>query len=190
MRLCKTARFWAFLRVFALFLCCSVRFFPAKTTCTKKKARNPAKMCKKRFHAIPPVVIPPFACHRNMQGRGKKGDVRKLICCLTRLGLESQQTYAPRARLSLLCDNVHLLTRNPRFGVTRKGSPQFVPIVPNSPFSSDVFALRSLVFCWNVPICSDLLRFLPISFQNKSEHIKKEPSADPFCNSPTHSEPL
>ena len=30
----------------------------------RKSAQNSAKMCKQRFYAIPPLVIPPFACHR------------------------------------------------------------------------------------------------------------------------------
>ena len=70
--------------------------------------------------------------------------------------------------------------RSPRFGVGRRGSPRFVPI---SPFSSDLFRFAFLVF-GNTPICSDLLRFLPICFQNKSEQSEKPLSADPFCKSP------
>ena len=60
MRLCKMVRFRAFLRVFALFCAFLCVFFPAKI----KFAQNRAKMCKKRFYAIPPLVIPPFVCHR------------------------------------------------------------------------------------------------------------------------------
>ena len=58
----------AFLRIFArfgTFLCISVHFFLPKWPAEKRKfAHNRAKMCKKRFYAIPPLVIPPFACHR------------------------------------------------------------------------------------------------------------------------------
>ena len=50
---------------FGAFLCVSVRFFLPKWPAKKRKfAHNPAKMCKKRFYAVPPLVIPPFACHR------------------------------------------------------------------------------------------------------------------------------
>ena len=52
------SRVCAFLRV-------SVRFFLPKWPAEKRKiAHNRAKMCKK--HAIPPLVIPPFACHRGL----------------------------------------------------------------------------------------------------------------------------
>ena len=58
----------AFLRIFVRFCafwCVSVRFFLPKWPAEKRKfAHNRAKMCKKRFYAIPPLVIPPFACHR------------------------------------------------------------------------------------------------------------------------------
>ena len=58
----------AFLCIFArfcAFLCVSARFFLPKWPAKKRKlAQNSAKMCKKRFYAIPPLVIPPFACHR------------------------------------------------------------------------------------------------------------------------------
>ena len=50
---------------FCVFLCVSVRFILPKWPAKKRKfAQNPAKMCKKRFYAVPPLVIPPFACHR------------------------------------------------------------------------------------------------------------------------------
>ena len=56
--------FCALLRVFAFFLCVSARFFLPKWAAKKRKfAQNSAKMHKKRFYAIPPLVIPPFACH-------------------------------------------------------------------------------------------------------------------------------
>ena len=44
-------------------------FYPSKMACRKagKFAHNRAKMCEKRFYAIPPLVIPPFACHRATQ---------------------------------------------------------------------------------------------------------------------------
>ena len=52
--------------VFCTFLCV---FFPPKWPAKKREfVQNPAKMCKKRFCAIPPLVIPPFACHREMGG--------------------------------------------------------------------------------------------------------------------------
>ena len=54
--------FCAFLRFLVRF--CA--FFLPKWPAEKRKfAHNRAKMCKKRFYAIPPLVIPPFACHRN-----------------------------------------------------------------------------------------------------------------------------
>ena len=43
----------------------------------------------------------------------------------------------------------------PRFGVGRRGSPRFVLICADSPFSSDLFFGNTL-------ICSDLFRSLPI----------------------------
>ena len=65
MRLCKVARFCAFLRVFALFGAFLCVFLLPKWPAEKRKiVQNRAKMCKKRFYAIPPLVIPPFACHR------------------------------------------------------------------------------------------------------------------------------
>ena len=40
-------------------------FFLPKWPAEKREiVHNRAKMCKKRFFAIPPLVIPPFACHR------------------------------------------------------------------------------------------------------------------------------
>ena len=56
---------WCVFAHFCAFLCVSVRFFLPKRPAEKRKfAHNRAKMCKKRFYAIPPLVIPPFACHR------------------------------------------------------------------------------------------------------------------------------
>ena len=58
----------ALLRIFVrfcAFLCVYVLFVVPKWHAEKRKfAHNRAKMCKKRFYAIPPLVIPPFACHR------------------------------------------------------------------------------------------------------------------------------
>ena len=63
MRLCKMARFCAFLRVFELFCAFLCVFSFPKWPATKRElAQNSAKMCKRRFYAIPPLVIPPFAC--------------------------------------------------------------------------------------------------------------------------------
>ena len=66
MRLCKMARlvhFCAFLRFVVRF--CVLKIFLPKWPAEKRKfTHNRAKMCKKRFYAIPPLVIPPFACHR------------------------------------------------------------------------------------------------------------------------------
>ena len=69
------ARFCAFLRVFFFaFLCISVLFFLPKWPAEKRNfAHNRAKMCKKRFYAIPPLVIPPFACHRFTGVSGPSG---------------------------------------------------------------------------------------------------------------------
>ena len=60
MRPCKMDCFCAFLCDFAVFV---VPFFPAKDGL--QKAQNRGKICKKCFYAIPPLVIPPFACHRH-----------------------------------------------------------------------------------------------------------------------------
>ena len=80
------------------------------------------------------------------------------------------------------------------FGAPDLGSPErahpnlfrFIPIKP--PFSSDLFRFVFLVF-GNTPICSDLLRFLPISSDFFSERLRTNQetplSADPFCKSPT-----
>ena len=59
-------------------------------------------------------------------------------------------------------------------------SPRFVPI---SPFSSDLFRFAFLV-CGNTPICSDLLRFVPMCFQNKSEQIRETPFCRPLLQIP------
>ena len=67
MRLCKVARFCAFLRVFAL-LGGFCAFFTTKMGC--KKAQICTEFCKnvvkkeEPFFAVAPLVIPPFACHR------------------------------------------------------------------------------------------------------------------------------
>ena len=64
-------------------------------------------------------------------------------------------------------------SRSPQFGVGRRGSPQFVP---TSPFSSDLFRFALLVF-GKTPICSALLRFLPICFQKNQNKSGKPLSA-------------
>ena len=62
-RLCKMVCCCVFLRAVALF--CA--FFLTKTVAKKcKSAQNSAKTCEKRFCAIPPLIIPPFACHRDI----------------------------------------------------------------------------------------------------------------------------
>ena len=62
---CAKWRVFAHFCMFLRFLCVSVRFFVPKWPAEKRKfAHNRAKMCKKRFYAMPPFVIPPFACHR------------------------------------------------------------------------------------------------------------------------------
>ena len=54
-----------FLGVLALFCALLRVFFLSKWAAKKRKfAQNSAKMRKKRFYAIPLLVIPPFACHR------------------------------------------------------------------------------------------------------------------------------
>ena len=45
------------------------------------------------------------------------------------------------------------------------------------------FRFAFLVF-WNTPICSDLLRFVPICFQNKSEEIRETPFCRPLVQIP------
>ena len=78
------------------------------------------------------------------------------------------------------------LTRDsgpPNLGSAEGGLPDLFRFVPISPFSSYLFRFA----CGNTPICSDLLRFLPVCsevFQNKSEQIRKPLSADPFCKTP------
>ena len=67
MRLCRMVCFCAFfVRAFAPFKMRFCAFFPAKMACRKAQVCTYSckKMCKKRFYAIPPLVIPPFACHR------------------------------------------------------------------------------------------------------------------------------
>ena len=67
MRLCKMARFCAMLRFLGR-LCAF--FLPKKDAENRKSAQNSAKMCemcKKRLYALPPLVMPPFACHRQHQ---------------------------------------------------------------------------------------------------------------------------
>ena len=71
-------------------------------------------------------------------------------------------------------------SRSPRFGVGRRGSPRFVPI---SPFSSDLFRFALRVF-GNAPICSDLLRFLPICSDLFSEQIRETPFCRPLLQIP------
>ena len=67
MRLCKMARFCVFLCVFCVFCAFLCVFVPTKMGC-KKSAQICAEfctnLCRKRFYAIPPLVIPPFTCHR------------------------------------------------------------------------------------------------------------------------------
>ena len=56
---------WRVFVYFCAFLRFFVRLFLPKWPAEKHKfAHNRAKMCKNRFSAIPPSVIPPFACHR------------------------------------------------------------------------------------------------------------------------------
>ena len=70
----------------------------------------------------------------------------------------------------------------PNLGSAERGHPDLFRFVPISPFSFDLFGFALLVF-GNVPICSDLLRFVFRTNQNKSG---KPLSADPFCKSPNH----
>ena len=84
----------------------------------------------------------------------------------------------PHKRVTLIMVGFSLL--NPQFGVGRGGLPRFVPICSHSPVCSD---LRS-VFSGKTPICSGLLHFLPICFQNKPEQIRESLSGNPFCKSP------
>ena len=71
------------------------------------------------------------------------------------------------------------LFSEPPIGVGRRGSPRFVPI---SPFSSDLFRFALLVV-GNTPICSDLLRFLPICSDLLTEQIRTN-QGDPFLPTP------
>ena len=62
---CVGTEWRVFVCIFRVFCAFFVRFFLPKWPAKKRKfAHNPANMCKKRFYAIPPLVIPPFACHR------------------------------------------------------------------------------------------------------------------------------
>ena len=58
-------RFCAFLDSFVHF--CAFFSYQNGLQKERKFAQNSAKMSKKRFYAIPPLVIPPFACHRAQQ---------------------------------------------------------------------------------------------------------------------------
>ena len=74
----------------------------------------------------------------------------------------------------------------PQFGVSRRGSPGFVPICSDFPvLFRFVPNLRSLCLGMPrfVPICSVFFRFVFRTHQNKS---RKPLSADPFAKSPTH----
>ena len=123
MRLCKVARFCESLRVSAHFLCVSVRFFLPKWPAEKRKiAHNRAKMCKKRFYAIPPLVIPPFACHRvNKSAReriGRQNLSQKVPSKKGSLGV----IFSPRKHRETHTQNLQIL-REDTLGATCSAGP-------------------------------------------------------------------
>ena len=67
-------------------------------------------------------------------------------------------------------------------------SSDFPCFLPISLFSSDLFRFAFLFR--NTPICSDLLRFLPICFQNKPEQIRETPFCRPLLQVPENIELL
>ena len=80
-------------------------------------------------------------------------------------------------------------TQSPWFGVGRKGSARFVPILfrypPFLPIRSDLHSLFSGIPRL-VPICSDFFRILPICFQNRNWNRPEpfqepRPEPDSFC---------
>ena len=106
----------AFLCIFArfcAFLCVSVRLFLPKWPAEKRKmVYNRAKMCKKRFYAIPPLVIPPFACHRivgspnfaRLRQSSHEGAPMLLVhpgTCLRNVHQENHPFLAPRRAVKL-----------------------------------------------------------------------------------------
>ena len=70
----------------------------------------------------------------------------------------------------------------PGLGSAEGGHPDLFRFVPISPFSSDLFRFALLVFR-NTPICSDLLRFLPICSDLFSEQIRTN-QGNPFLPTP------
>ena len=56
----------------------------------------------------------------------------------------------------------------------------FTPICSDFPISSDLFRFALLAFR-NAPVCSDLLRLLPICFENESKQINPFPPT-PFAS--------
>ena len=69
MRLCEMARYCAFLRIL-VFLSAFLCIFSCQNGLQKgAKLRINVQKCtqKKRFYAIPSLVIPPFACHMTLK---------------------------------------------------------------------------------------------------------------------------
>ena len=65
MRLCKVARFCAIFAVLRFFVRFCALFSCQNGLQKSANLRIIAQKCaSKRFYAIPPLVIPPFACHR------------------------------------------------------------------------------------------------------------------------------
>ena len=93
-----------------------------------------------------------------------------------------------------MCTNVSYLRKvvvswlRNSFGVPDLGSaegcrPDLFRFVPIFLFSSELFRFALLVV-GNTPIYSDLLRFLSICFQNKSEQIRETPFCRPLVQVP------
>ena len=69
-KIMENGTFWCIFARLCAFLCVSVLFFLPKWAAKKHKfAQNCAEMLKKRFYATPPLVIPPFVCHRIVELR-------------------------------------------------------------------------------------------------------------------------
>ena len=65
MRPCRMARFCAFKKAFLFFLCLSMGSFRQKMACKKTLiCSRLLQKCAKSAYAIPSLVVPPCACHR------------------------------------------------------------------------------------------------------------------------------
>ena len=77
MRLCEMARFCAFLRFFSY------------QNSPQKKTQIGAEFCanvQKALYAIPPLVRPPFACHRTVRQAASRGVFAQMLDVVKGLG--------------------------------------------------------------------------------------------------------